>query len=396
LLALVEPGRSLGGVLDDVDWAGVTPQQICYAVLGSLPPGALPIEGSARERFEALLLSPAFQEGFIAGFLAAYPEKNRRFFVHVPRSGGTSLGEGLQDEVCLLSYNALSDDWARGEVFLETVARLCRSVERHDTIHVSGHFTLRWLLDRKLTRFGDQIWTSFRDPRQLIVSYVNYVLTTLDGDPDLVRPDARVWAGRLGLTAPVGPMTRARGLALLPRMIEAGDILPHDLLCHFLGDGTAGSAIDLMVRSGIEVIASSRLDEWRAARWALPLREWANVSRGFVSWEDLSPRLKRRLSGFIRQDRALYRVVAPKLMGRVSILASCLLGDVPLGGERSRRVGRVRRSIVREPYFSRPVEGVGPMDPPLDFRTIETTLRLPFFDTRVWIRYARRGNGRRG
>lgn len=37
LLARLDGGLDLDHLLDDVDWRGVTPQQVCFAMLGRLP-----------------------------------------------------------------------------------------------------------------------------------------------------------------------------------------------------------------------------------------------------------------------------------------------------------------------------------------------------------------------
>lgn len=414
LLAMLDGDLGLDRLVERIDWNGVTPQQVSYAVLGRLPQdihysgliGAL-FEPAAY--FKALLLRPEFQSNIVSSLLAAFPEKPRRFFVHVPRCGGTSLVQTLTAEACMIHYNAVGPEWCSGHVFLETIAAICRNIPRHDAIHVSGHYTLRSLIDERLARFGDSIWTSVRAPQEIILSYVNYVLTTLETDPTLSRPDARHWNRLLDLDGPPGKLS-AEGLrALLPRMIRNDTLVPKNLLSHFLGDGTAASALDLLAAADVEVIDTARLDQWREKQWNVPARPWANVSRGFFHWNGLNEAGRRQINAVIRQDVTLHRTIAAALDGKVSVSGLHIArSSVPSASPASRafrynRIRRAARPILLDPVFSRiPVLGggepaghqqVGWADPPLDYRTIETTVQLPLIQTRIRIRYGRRKPG---
>lgn len=398
LLGRLGPDQSLDQVLDRLHWQDITPQQVCYAVLGRMPqdmPGPAPDTFDARRYFRSLLLSSEFQSAVVPALLNAFPEKPRRFFVHVPRSGGTSLGETLGRHACRIAWNALGPDWDGGLSFLDEIGRIRRGIAAHETIHLTGHYTLRSLVDQRLIRFGDSVSTSLRAPRQVIVSYMNYILTTLHADPDLLRPDSRHWAARLGLRAPVR-LHPERMHRLLPRLVADDKLLPRDLLCHFLGDGTTASAIGLLAAADVEIIDSTKLDQWRAQRWNAAALPWANVSRGFFRWEALDDRVRRRIDRLIGQDLALHRAVAPLFDGAVSLRGG-LHGVRPAGDATGiggpGRTGRAARPILLDPRFVRVGADGGQLgwaDPPLAYRTIETTLRLPGMDTRIRIRYARR------
>ena len=418
LLSHIDTGTDLDQLVERVDWRGVTPQQISYAVLGRLPQdmhynGLAGTAFEPRAYFKMLLLCPDFQADIVPNLLNAFSEKPRRFFVHVPRCGGTSLGQTMATHACTIPHDAIGREWCGGRVFLDALAAICRSIPIHEAIHVSGHYTLRSIVDGRLARFGDSVWTSFRNPRDIVVSYVNYILTTLESDHGLLRPDARHWARQLRLDAPPSTLTPEAMRALLSRMVRDETLLSRDLVCHFLGDGTAASALDLLAAADVEVIDSTRLDQWRGRRWNIPAPPWANVSRHFFQWGSLDGDQRRRINALIRQDTTLYRVVAASFGDAVSVggmqIAASVNGAVPSvsGRPASRRAGRIRRAarpILLDPGFARlpaattgDIPGrsarVGWADPPLNYRTIETTLRFPLIQTRIRVRYAGRKLG---
>ena len=411
LLSNLDQELPLDRLLARIDWLGVTPQQVCHAVLGRMPQdlhygGLTEASFEPAAYFRALLLSSEFQDGLVANLLGAYPEKPRRFFVHIPRCGGTSLGETLSLHACTVPYNAIGTDWCGGRGFLDMVAGICRMVPQHEAIHVTGHYTLRSLLDGRLARFGDSVWTSVRPPHQIVLSYLNYILTILAADPELVRPDTRHWARLLGMGSgrlDHDPASTRR--TMLMRMIRHRTLIPRDLLCHFLGDGTAASALDLLAAADVEVIDSRRLDRWREQRWNVPARPWANVSRPFFQWSELDEEARRGIGRLVRQDTVLHRIIAPRLgqavsVGGLQIASGATTVASPASAEPRGRIRRASRPLLVDPGFRRvaaasaagPAAGsrVGWTDPPLHYRTIETTLRLPLIDTRIRVRYARR------
>ena len=421
LLSRLDTGFDLDQLVERIDWHGVTPQQVSYAVLGRLPQDMhyRGLAGTAFEPgayFRTLLLCRDFQADIVPNLLGAFPEKPRRFFVHVPRCGGTSLGQTMAAHACTIPHDAIGPEWCGGAAFLDAVAAICRGISLHEAIHVSGHYTLRSIVDGRLARFGDSVWTSFRNPRDIVVSYVNYILTTLESDHGLLRPDARRWAAQLRLDAPPSTLTPEAMRALLSRMVRDGTLLSRDLICHFLGDGTAASALDLLAAADVEVIDSTRLDQWRARRWNIPAPPWANVSRHFFQWSTLDAGERRRIDALIRQDATLYRAVAASFgdavsVGGLRIAASAAAAALSASGQpevrRAGRIGRAARPILLDPRFSRlpaaptgDVTGrsprIGWADPPLDYRTIETTLRFPLLQTRIRVRYAARKLNRPG
>ena len=374
----------------------------------------MPFEPAAY--FRSLLFSREFQSSIVPTLLNAFPEKPRKFFVHIPRCGGTSLGQTLTAQTCAIHYNDVGADWCGGHGFLQSVAEICRKISNYDAIHVSGHYTVRSLVDGRLARSGDSVWTTVRPPQEIILSYVNYVLTILESDPDLVRPDARIWAGQLGLDRPPSALPPERLRSVLARMIRNDTLLPRNLLCHFLGDGTAASALDLLAAADVEVIDTARLDRWREQRWNLPPQPRANVSRNFFHWDMLDSTGRREVSGLIRQDMTLHRIIAASLGTATSRGGMQIAGSVipPVsqaaasGRSGPRRLRRASRRILLDPGFVRvpSVPGgdspsgdaacAGWAKPPLDYRTIETTLQLPLVQTRIRVRYARRKLGRFG
>ena len=398
LLARLHRADRLETLLDQVDWTGVTPQQMSYAVLGRLQEG-VHYEGltnapfDAKAYFAALLHRPAFQSDIVVNLLGAFPEKPRRFFVHVPRCGGTSLGETLAAHACTIPHNAIGADWSGGRDFLDRVAEICRAIPGHEAIHVSGHYTLRFVFDARVARFGDSIWTSVRPPQEIVLSFMNYILTILHDDPQRTRPDTRHWAGLLHLNRPFRELSDSDRRGLFPRLIRDRRLIPRDLLSNFLGDGTAASAMDLLASSDAEIIDSARLDRWRERRWAADPLVRRNVSRRFFSWDALGEAARRQVRSLIREDIVLHGAIAEATKDNVSVRGMAVAGvaDGARAGVPAGRIKRAARPILRDARFRRlPTAEVGWADPPLDYRTIETTLRFPLVDTRIRLRFTRR------
>ncbi len=402
LLALLDRVEPLERLLERVDWSGVTPQQVAHAVLGRLPEelhysGLAEAAFEPRSHFASLLLGAEFQSEIVPSLLGAFPDKPRRFFVHVPRCGGTSLGETLAMQACTVPHNALGTAWCSGRAFLDDVADICRGIPRHEAIHVSGHYSLRSAVDARLVRFGDCVWTSVRPPRALVLSYMNYILTVLDADPDFTRPDTQRWAELLAVKLPFSRLSGQQRRALLPRMTRDGRVIPRDLICHFLGDGTAESALDLLAAGDVEVIDAARLDQWREQRWSVPAPPWRNVSTPFFRWNQLDRQERHLVDGLIREDLVLHRVIEAATAGQPSVRGLQLAHSPRRSGKpdgglvKPGRTRRAARPILLDAMFHRLPSGeVGWADPPLDYRTIETTLRFPLFDTRIRVRYVRR------
>ncbi len=265
---------------------------------------------------------------------------------------------------CTIPHDAVGSDWCVGRTLLDKVAAIYRTIPMHEAIHVSGHYTLRSIIDCRLARFGDHVWTSFRNLRDIVLSYVNYILTTLEADPGLSRLDARNWAKRLRLKAPPGTLKPPMLRALLSRMIRDDALLPRNLVCHFLGDGTAASTLDLLAAANVEVIESTRLDQWREQRWSVPAPPWANVSRQFFRWSTLDDGARREIAALVKQDATLHRTVAASLgtaasvggmrIARGSAAAASSASDRPA----VRSGGRASRTILLDPGF-RPWPGRG-------------------------------------
>ena len=400
LLARLHRADRLETLLDQVDWTGVTPQQMSYAVLGRLQEG-MHYEGltnapfDAKAYFAALLHRPAFQSDIVVNLLGAFPEKPRRFFVHVPRCGGTSLGETLAAHACTIPHNAIGADWSGGRDFLDRVADICRTIPEHEAIHVSGHYPLRFVFDAGLARFGDSIWTSVRPPQEIVLSFMNYILTILHEDPQRVRPDTRHWAELLELDRPFHVLSDSDRRGLFPRLIRDGRLIPRDLLSNFLGDGTAASAMDLLASSDAEIIDSARLDRWREQRWAADPLVRRNVSTRFFSWDELAEAERRQVRAVIREDLVLHGAIVEATKEDVSVRGMAVAGFAdgarPRATSAPGRIKRAARPILRDARFRRlPTGEVGWADPPLDYRTIETTLRFPLVDTRIRLRFTRR------
>jgi hypothetical protein len=416
LLSRLEPAQPLDEFLDLVDWQWVTPQQVSYAVTGRSPvdlfyTGVVGQVFDAKGYFGSLLMSAGFQAGIVSNLLEAYPQHERRFFVHIPKSGGTSMAEVLQSRGCtVINATELEPTWQTGRNFIDAVAQICRRCADGTKFYVVGHFRLGMIVENHLLRPGDKIWTVIRPPRDTLLSFLNYILTTLESDPRLTRPDTRSWAASLAIAPVDGLWTQDVLRGLLPALLRNKELLPIDMACHFLGDGTAASAINLLAAGDVEVVDSTKLDIWLEQRFNRVASRRQNASNSFFKGSDFSSAQQRRIEAYIRQDLALHEIISRAWRGGVSTtgMEVARVASMPAASHRLRQIGKVKRRqgraarpILLDPHFV--VQPIGKAEsqpsyqgwanPPFNFKSIETTLQLPLLDARIRVRYRRHQRG---
>ncbi|MDP3858101.1 MAG: hypothetical protein Q8Q73_10135 [Stagnimonas sp.] len=336
LQALVRYDRASGleHFLDRFDFTGVRPHQIYYSVLGRLPESArvatMPSDYDPRRHLRETLLSPEFQSGLLARVLAAFPEKHRLFFVHVPKCAGSDLGSHLMQRYDGAYLGQLDQNPLHllPELLPWRLQILMAGLARHDTLALVGHFSLAWLLDEHLLRYGDTAFSVLRDPVDIAISKANYVLTSICRSDDAPAPDVRGWIEQFGLRAYAGGGVQdpAELQAATLRLLRDPRLAVGNTLCRFLGRGDADSALDLCAAADLELTTVSRYPAWLHQRWGVADSRRLNESRKFLDRTSLSSADLDYLNQINDQDLRLYQRVERRLQeqGGLSVTGAAL------------------------------------------------------------------------
>lgn len=334
LLALkhYDDEKGLDAFLERFDFAGVSPHQVYASVLGRLPESAqvaaTPADYDPRQHLKQMLLSSEFQSGLIMHLLRAFPEKQRLVFVHVPKCAGSDLASHLMRRYEGAFIGQLDQDplHIAPERLPWRLQMLIANLHRHDTIAVTGHIGLHWLLSEKLLRFGDVSFTVIRDPVDMAVSKVNYVLTLMQRDPSSRTPLVMEWIRRFNLQRySEGLPTDAEALKQIAlTMLRDTKIVPQENICSFLGSGTARSALDLCASANIELTTVSRYDAWLKLRWGIERSERVNESNKILTRTDLTSDDLGYLGHLRQEDLQFYQRIDARIAasGRLSIFGA--------------------------------------------------------------------------
>jgi hypothetical protein len=250
-------------------------------------------------------LQTTFQAQLVNLLLAAFPEKRRLLFVHIPKCAGRDLRENLKSRHPVLDWSLTETSWTDPSRLFALLETLIPEIRASDTVAVHGHVPLGWYVNYALKRPGDRIFAVVRDPMEIVVSYVNYVLTSLLLDPEAIQPDSRDWLQRLGIArVPADP--HEDFLAAAAERILLSDIAPNNCLCHFLGDGNAASAEELIRRSDVEIIDTKQYSSWRRQEFGVTSCSWLNEPRKFLHLATLTPPQSERVLRLTEEDRILY------------------------------------------------------------------------------------------
>ncbi len=270
-----------------------------------------------------MLLCPEFRKDMITRVLHAYPDKRRLFFIHIPKCAGTDLATHLKER---MPYLAITDvEWQHwAPDLLDRLREISQQLKNADRIATIGHFTLETHLSRELIRYGDECFAIVRDPVEIAVSNVNFLLTTQLSDVAERLPDIGDWLERQNLHKRPQDLDAVELKALALRYLRDPTITPLSVLCGFLGRGTADSALELCACADIELTTISRYDGWLRQRWGVVTESRANVSTKFLRPEDLSADDVEYLHSMTTDDRRFYERIERRLseQGRLSIRGS--------------------------------------------------------------------------
>lgn len=310
MLALYDDTEGLDGLVKRFDFSGLAPWALQRIVLGQptkdkRPPAAT----DPAVYFKELLLSNTFRQMVLRNVLDAFPDKPRVLFVHVPKCAGTDLTLILQERYFTINGTMENPGWYTPETRLQYLRDIVRASDFVDSFFVRGHVPLRFYVNQALIRPGDQIFTVLRDPVDVVISMVNYVLTRLRNDPTGSSPDTRQWLTGLGMQRLPATVSPAQWLEFARFVMREKRVVADNILCNALGHGDAATAMEYLVASDIEISDVARYEPWLRARWGIPASNRANESVKFITRAGLTADDLGLIDSKVTEDKILYQTV---------------------------------------------------------------------------------------
>lgn len=302
---LYEQPTGISGLIQKWDASDVTPQQVYYSVLGRLPEGDRAKRGEdydACAQYLNALRSDEFQSGIVKAVLNAYPDKKRMIFIHIPKCAGSHLNEKLIATFAAVNFRLMDRKWIDTDNFFDMLRILTAKLENSDTIAPYGHLPLKWYVNNGLIRLGDTTVSIVREPAQVVLSQVNYILTRFVSDPQLKAIDTNGWLpfiDKSKLTSSIAS-NNFRDLAI--EILYSDALVTRDVMCSFLGHGTAKSAFELCASASVELTDLEHYPEWLRLRLGVDAGQATNVSKRYVTMEDIGIDGLERIKNVTEQD----------------------------------------------------------------------------------------------
>ena len=303
---LYDASLGIGKFLNRFDLEGVTPHQIVYSTLGRLPgsSGAQPqSDYNPRVHLRSLLHGDEFQKRLMIRFLDAYPEKKRLLLVHIPKCAGSDLTINLMNRFPPFNFRLIDRNWVPVDAMFASLRKLVEEVSYENCLFVHGHVTLKQYLTNNLVRFGDHTFTIVRNPVDMVISKINYVLTRFSRDPDLKANDTKNWLQHVSHAKIQAALSSGDYRDIAVEMLFTPGLVETDPICGHLGEGTAASAKELCRRANIEITHVDRYEEWLALRWGVASSKRNNASQPLVSLDMLGQDGLQRAYGLTAEDR---------------------------------------------------------------------------------------------
>jgi hypothetical protein len=314
ILSLYDSAHELYDLLTRVDLRKHNARDAYYCVFGRYPGDpAPPTKNNANitDYINQMLLSEDFQTNIINIFLNAYQDKKRLLFVHIPKCAGSDLSNHLVTKYPSIGQMLGATVWTSGKEFFACLRDIILRMKFSDSIFVRGHLNLAYYLSSNLIRPGDDIFTVIRDPLEIAISHVNYILTRFSADfkRPLPGPDTGQWLGLLGLPNIPDTSSDEANRELAQKILYNPQIVPSNPLCHWLGGGTAETVLARMAVHGVEISDTTRYNTWLHRKWGLVGNTRQNASQAFIAANSLDQKDTKYIRSQFAEDIKLYQAV---------------------------------------------------------------------------------------
>jgi hypothetical protein len=326
----------LDGFLGRFDLEKMSPRQIYYIVHGRMPDSLVAATGDLRDEisdiFVAALCSDEFRTSFISRFLASFPEKKRIIFVHIPKCAGSTLSAYLVGRYVSLLTDLQNPKIINDADFFRSIKDLVLESLVSDTVYVHGHTHLSTYARWGAIRLDDQVISVVRNPVDLVISQINYVLTRIFSDESPVGPDTAGWRSEFGISEEDVTRQDPEFIdKLAVKILHHQGVVPANVMCRFLGDGTHQGAIDQIVSLNVELTDLKRYHSWCRNRWGVEPGLRVNESRKFIFYENFSENQKSYIKSITEEDNTLFDLISRHLddFGSSHLIGRELLETTP-------------------------------------------------------------------
>lgn len=241
-----------------------------------------------------------------------FPDRSATFFLHIPKTGGSTVCESMERSrrfVWLLMPDSIGHGGGdeRLSYYGGVVSRLRNS---NKDFTIGGHATASLLLNTRLKKPDDRVFTVVRDPCDLMISWLNYLLTIvyteLPSNPDFAgRPDAKRVDDLIGHDWCSGPISISD--AQIELLVE--NVTYRNPICRSIGaEPTFVSAIDTLARLDIEVIPFHGISQF-CEKNGFPSSEDRNISVKFIKKSTLRKSTLEMIYDRIGEDLKFYSYV---------------------------------------------------------------------------------------
>jgi len=312
IFSLYEPANGLYPLLCRLDFSHTRQNYIDFSVFGEIPEarqrGSAWNPQLARDYLNDLLHSPRFQQNILTYVLRAFPEKRRLLFVHIPKCAGSDLSMHLASRFPSLEQRLMEEGWTEKDQLFHALAEFVRELVFSDSIFLRGHIPLDFYTDAGLIRPADRVFTIVRDPIEIAISQINYVLTKfqLNIESGILERDTENWLRLLGLRALPAEITPQFVADYTRKMLYNPDIVESNSICRWLGGGDAKEVVDRLARHLAEVTDTAHYNEWFASEWGISARTRQNESTKYVSLAALGHQELAHLRTLSPEDIKLY------------------------------------------------------------------------------------------
>jgi hypothetical protein len=322
---------------------GPVSTRLLYEYVLERPPESRALAMRPIENLERNLLgfieSDEYRFDIARRVMQAFPEFRREFFLHIPKSGGTTIVRAMEatgQYIFLPTRQWVMDGHVSD--FNELLSNIAHEVvsKEKNTFSIYGHPTAHDLIAAGIKRFDDHVFSIVRNPNETAYSLLNYIMSKLESatGSECCEADVKLWRKELKVDASFTPR-KATNLDQLAQVCFRR-VIGRNTLCSALGsDGTAASSLENIFRLGIEIVEFTRLREYLEQRsWNSSLHE--NRSPRLTAIQSLGDAVRSEIQERISEDTKLYRAlqgVPEQVEGEIAV----------------RRLGGRRR--LRWPFF---------------------------------------------